>query len=155
MGEFGCREWLSFLPLFSAYVILGSYFLFIFNSLSGYIYLAYFIFIYTGATMWIFCTKCPHYGQCCSYIFAGLLAQKLFSRKEGEFKFLEKAFPVVAFIVLLAFPLLFALDRPAYLLSFLGIIISIAVVKPFIICATCRNTDCLGKKISLRIKKRD
>ncbi len=153
MSGFGYKDWFTFLPLFSAYVLLGLYVLFATNVLAGYFYVAYIIFIYTGATMAVFCTKCPHYGEKCSYIFAGPLNKKLFTKKEGEYTSIEKAFPVMAFIILLAFPLLFVLDRPIYLLSFGGLVIFIGIVKPFIICAACKNTNCLGKDISLRIKK--
>lgn len=129
MSDFGCKEWFSFLPPFTAYVILGFYVLFTTNILAGYFYLLYVIFIYTGMIMGFFCTKCPHYGQPCSYIFAGPLAKKLFTRREGECTPLERAFPVVAFIILLAFPIFFVLNRPVYLIALVGIIILIAFVK--------------------------
>lgn len=153
MSGFGCKEWFSFLPLFSAYVILGLYVLFTTNILAGYFYLAYVILIYIGTIMWVFCTRCPHYGQRCSYIFAGPLAEKLFTKREGEYTFSERVFPVAAFVVLLVFPILFVLNRPIYLLSFLGIIVLLAIVKPFIVCAACKNTGCMGKTISHRVKK--
>ncbi|MFO7966927.1 MAG: hypothetical protein R6U44_04945 [Archaeoglobaceae archaeon] len=153
MSDFGCRDWFTFLPLFSAYVVLGLYVLFTTNILAAYFYVAYILFTYIGLIMGVFCTKCPHYGQRCSYVIAGLLAKKMFAKKEGDCTPLEKALPVVAFIILLAFPLFFALNRPLYLLAFLGIIILLVFVKPFIMCATCKNTSCLGKNISHRIKK--
>lgn len=153
MSDFGCREWFSFLPLFSIYVILGLYVLFTTSVLAGYFYLGYVIFVYMGMIMLVFCTKCPHYGQRCSYIFAGHLAQKLFTQREGDYKFWERVFPVIAFVILLAFPLLFVLNRPLYLLSFGVIIILIAFVKPFIVCAACENTDCWGKTISQAVRR--
>lgn len=153
MSDFGYKEWFTFLPLFSAYVLLGLYVIFTTNALAGYFYLAYVIFIYIGMMNWVFCTKCPHYGQRCSYIFGGLLASKLFTKKEKECAFSERVFPLIAFIVLLIIPIMFVLDRPVYLLSFLVIITSIAIVKPFIVCAACKNTNCLGKTISRGVKR--
>lgn len=153
MSDFGCKEWLTFLPIFSAYIILALYVLFTTNVLAGYFYLGYLIFIYMGMNLWIFCTRCPHYGQSCSYILAGLLTEKLLAKKEQKCTLLERAFPVAAFIVLLVFPLIFVLGRPIYLLSFLGLIVLLAIVKPFILCAACKNTNCPGKTISQRIKK--
>jgi hypothetical protein len=63
---FGGKEWLSFLPLFITYIVLGFYAIFRSNPLLAFGYLAYILVFYVVGTSYVFCTKCPHYGQRCS-----------------------------------------------------------------------------------------
>lgn len=151
--KFGWKEWLSFLPLLTVYVVFGFYVIFLANPLLAYCYIAYIVFFYIGMTSYLFCTKCPHCGERCSYIFVGVLAKRLFKKREGDCSRFERTYPVVALILLLAFPILFVLDKSLYLIIFIGIFISMfGVVKPYIVCATCKNTNCIAKSISNKLR---
>jgi|GEM_PF-6863836 len=151
---FGWKEWLSFLPFFIFYVVLGFYVIFLINPLLAYCYVVYLVFFYTVGTFYFFCTKCPHYGQRCSYIFAGVLAKRLFKKRDGGCSRFEKIYPAIILILLLISPVLSVLDKPLYLIVFLGIIILMfGIVKPYIVCATCENSNCIAKSISDRVKK--
>jgi len=150
---FGWKEWLSFLPLLVVYVVLGSYLIFLANPLLGYGYIAFIVFFYVGITSYLFCTKCPHYGQRCSYIFAGVLAKRLFKKREGDCSRLEKTYPAIALTLLLGSPIPFALDKPVYLIAFLSIfILMFGIVKPFIVCYRCEYSSCVAKSISNKVK---
>ena len=151
---FGWKEWISFFPLFIIYIVLGFYVLFLTNPLLAYGYAIYiFLFFHVGV-LYYFCTKCPHYGQKCDYIYAGLLAKKLFKKREGNCSFFEKTYPVITTVLLFIFPILFALDKPLYLIVFVGMFILIfGIVKPYIVCAKCRYSDCIAKSISNKMRR--
>ena len=151
---FGWKEWLSFLPLFITYIILGFYAIFRSNPLLAFGYLAYILAFYIVGTSWIFCTKCPHYGQRCPYIFAGLLAKRLFKQRCGKCSLIERTYPVVVLMLLFIIPMLFVLDNVFYLLALLVlIVVMFGIVKPFIVCATCQYSHCFGKALSNKLKK--
>jgi len=153
--SFGWKEWLTFLPLLISYLVLGFYVIFLTNPLLAYCYIIYIVFFYIGVTSYLFCTKCPHYGERCSYIFAGVLAKRLFKKREGKCSQFERTYPAVALILLLAFPILFVLDKSLYLMIFIGIfILMFVVVKPYIVCATCKNVNCIAKPISNRLRSK-
>jgi len=54
----------------------------------------------------------------------------------------------------IAFPILFVLDKSLYLMIFIGIfILMFVVVKPYIVCATCKNANCIAKPISDKMRR--
>jgi len=124
------------------------------NPLIAFGYLAYVVVFYVVGTSYIFCAKCPHYGQRCSYIFAGLLAKRLFKQRYGKCSSFERTYPVVVLLSLFMIPLLFVLDNLFYLLALLVlIVVMLGIVKPFIVCATCQYSHCFGKALSNKLKK--
>ena len=150
---FTWKEWLLFLPLFIIYIVLGFHVLFIANPLLAYCYVIYIVLFFHIGVFYFFCTKCPHYGQRCSYIYGGLLVKRLFKKREGNCSFFEKIYPVIAMVILLVFPILFVLDKLQYLIAFLGMfILMFGIIKPYIVCAKCKYSNCLAKSISNKVK---
>ncbi len=151
--SFSLKEWLSFLPLFIGYVAFGFYVIFLKSPLLAYFYIVYIVCFYIGITSYLFCTKCPHYGEKCPYIFVGLLSKKLFNKKESGCSRFEKLYPAVSLIVLIVFPMLFVLNNLFYLSIFLSLfVLMFGIVKPYIVCPTCKNVNCIAKSISNKLK---
>jgi uncharacterized membrane protein len=83
-----------------------------------------------------------------------VMAKRLFKKREGPYSRLERLYPAIVLLLLFLVPLLFTLDNPFFLLTFLTLIFAMfGIVKPFIVCATCKQTYCFGKALSNKLKR--
>jgi len=135
---------------FFAWVVFGIFSLYVHNNLLPYIYAAFCVGV-AIAHFYLYCTRCPHYGQNC-YIMGGAMSKNMFrNRKTGP---LDPDDSICASLWLLVamFPVSFLLYYQDWVLIF----IYLCIVTGWFLqhsqtaCPKCGNTWCaLNPKIKM------